>query len=283
MTSHSIAPDGLPYVVPGSIWDGFTEYHDERPPGVSGIFLLRMYGDGSRRFSEYLGTGTPMYQFRARTVLGWEQIGVTFDRPSYLPHGGDIVDYRNSGFLGYDGSLTFDPVNQFIHLNPFKEHAARFAHQLDAAMGHHTLASADERDRMTVHRALSAMIGSAAKRYATWEAIDPEELVIGGVYDGTPLWKRTEEDNIAVDMGLCGQCDIATFARRFLLNADLAEFRRRWRQGIVYAADRTMTPWAPTLFDVAQGTNEDFYDELDDYYARMLTHYDHVIGPAEHR
>ena len=82
-------------------------------------------------------------------------------------------------------------------------------------------------------------------------------------------------------MGLCGQCDIATFARRFRFNADLPEFRRLWRQGIVYIADRTTTPWSPDIFDVAQAPAADYYEELDSFYHLMLEHYDHVVGPAE--
>ena len=41
-------------------------------------------------------------------------------------------------------------------------------------------ASASEADRLTVQRSLSVMIGSAARRYAVWEAIDPQELIVGG-------------------------------------------------------------------------------------------------------
>ena len=41
---------------------------------------------------------------------------------------------------------------------------------------------------------------------------------------------------------------------RFLKHADLPAFRRAWRQGIIYSADRTVTPWAPALFDVATRT-----------------------------
>ena len=103
-------------------------------------------------------------------------------------------------------------------------------------MGHHTLQSAEESDRLTVHRTLSAMIGSAARRYDEWDLVDPEELIIGGTYDGTLLWKRNEQDYIDVDAALCGQCDGATFARRFLKHADLPAFRRAWRQGIIYSS-----------------------------------------------
>ena len=149
-------------------------------------------------------------------------------------------------------------------------------------MGHHTLASADERDRLAVWNTMTAMIGSAARRYAEWNEIDPQELIIGGNFDGTPRWKRDLDQYIAVDEALCGQCDIATFARRFYLNADLAEFARLWRQGIVYRADRATTPWSPEIFDVAQSPHGEFYAELTELYYSMLTHYDHVIGPAEH-
>ena len=33
MTSHNLAPDGLPYVEAGMIWDGVTEYHNRQAPG----------------------------------------------------------------------------------------------------------------------------------------------------------------------------------------------------------------------------------------------------------
>ena len=122
----------LPLVTDGMIWDGVTEYQNVRPPGVSAIFLLRMYGDGTRRFNETLGTGQPMAHLRARTEVGWETIGVCFTNP-YHP-----IQYINLGFLDYDGSLTFEPVNQLTYLNPYKSHAARAAHQLNIAMGSHT-------------------------------------------------------------------------------------------------------------------------------------------------
>ena len=53
----------LPTVIPGMIWDGVTEYQNVAPPGISyyrnGPWLCRMYGDGTRRFSESIGTGRP--------------------------------------------------------------------------------------------------------------------------------------------------------------------------------------------------------------------------------
>ena len=189
-------------------------------------------------------------------------------RPSRLTHSGPASSPTTARSL-------VRSVNQFFYSNAFREHAARFAHQLDAAMGHHTLGSADERERLAVWNTMTAMIGSAARRYAEWNEIDPEALIVGGNFDGTPRWRRDLDDYIAVDEALCGQCDIATFARRFYLKADLTEFARLWRQGIVYRADRTTTPWSPEIFDVAQSPHGEFYDELTAFFylgAFMLEH-----------
>ena len=145
--------------------------------------------------------------------------------------------HRNLSYLAYDGTMSEEYVDQVAYLLDYRAHASRFAHQLDDAMGHYTLASSSEEDRLTVHNALSAMIGSAWRRYDEWDLIDREELIVGGTYDGTPLWKRNLEDYIQIDEALCGQCDASTFARRFLFHADLPAFRRLWRQGIPWTGD----------------------------------------------
>ena len=149
-------------------------------------------------------------------------------------------------------------------------------------MGHHSLQRTEESDRLTVHRTLSAMIGSAARRYDQWELEDPEELIVGGAYDGTLLWKRYEPEYVEIDEALCGQCEAATFARRFLKHADLPAFRRAWRQGIIYSADRSVTPWAPVFFDAATPPAEDYYDALDAAYDGMIDHYDELVGAQDH-
>ena len=107
-------------------------------------------------------------------------------------------------------------------------------------------------------------------------------MILGGVYDGTLLWKRNEADYVQTDAELCGQCAQATFARRFLKKADLPAFRRAWRQGIIYSADRTVTPWAPQLFDVATAPAEDYYDALDIAYETMIDHCDETFGAQDH-
>ena len=262
----------LPLVTNGMIWDGVTEYSDVRPSGLLAVYLLRMYGDGTRRFSERYVSPNPMQDLLRRQALGWDPIGVTLTNPYY---------YLNVGFLAYDGSLSNESVNQYFQVQNFRAHAARFAHQLDAGMGTHTLLSADERDRLIVHQSLSAMIGSAARRYAEWDAIDPEELIVGGEFDGTLLWKhhdRTVQDYIDIDAALCGQCDIDEYAREFFFSADLPAFRRVWRQGLIYSADRTMNPWTPNLFDAAAGNVSDFHEDLDAHFQKMLRHYAQVVA-----
>ena len=165
----------------------------------------------------------------------------------------------------------------------FSAHAARFAHQLDAAMGHHTLTSADERDSLIVLQTLSDMIGSPPGSDTRCGRRPTRiEIVIGGNNDGIPLWKVQKPEYDAIDAGLCGQCDIATYARRFLLAADLPAFRLAHRQGIVNAADRTVTPWGLLPFEIALGDTGEFHVELQDNYAEALHHYDHVVGVQDH-
>ena len=49
------SPADLPFVENGMIWDGVTEYRDEKPPEqLTSIYLLRMVGDGSRRYTDDL-------------------------------------------------------------------------------------------------------------------------------------------------------------------------------------------------------------------------------------
>ena len=267
----------LPFVINGMIWDGVTAYSDALPPGVGIIYLLRMYGDGTRRFSESFGSAFPGQQLLRQQGLGWDPIGVTYANPDHP------TDYRNGGFLQYDGSLSFDPPNQYFELNAFRAHAARFAHQLDAAMGHHTLAAAEERDRLATYNTLADLIGNAWRRFQEWYDIDPQEIISGGNFDGTLLWKRDIDEYRSVHDYLCGECDIATFARRFILNANLDLFRRIYRQGLVYATNRDVTPWEPRFIDVATSPQSSFYEQLRVDYHLALTHYDHVIGVQDVR
>ena len=270
------SPSDLPFVYLGMVWDGVTEYANTLPPDAVGEewWLLRLDDEGRRQIFEERSAGLdPMTRLRARRDLtGWVTIGITNEHA-----------VRKIGwFLGYDGVLSETPVNQIAYTWPYREHTARFAHQLDAAMGHHSLLSAEEEDRLTTLQTLSAMLGSAWIRYNTWDAIDPTELVVGGVNDGLPLWGIDLADYQAIDVAVCGQCDIATFARRFYFHADLAGFRRLWRSGIIYSVDRTATPWTPTLFDVAPPADSDWYGTLNAAYHAALNYYDTVVGPAAH-
>ena len=223
-----------------------------------------------------------MQHFRSLTEDGWVRIGVTSQNPDSYVDGERLTYDEGAGFLNYDGSLSFEAPNQFHQLNPFRAHAARFAHQLDAAMGHHTLYSAEESDRLIVLNTLADLIGNGWRRFEEWGAIDPEELIVGGQFDGTPLWKRDRAEYEGVDAYLCGECDIATFARRFLLRANLDMFRRVYRQGLVYATNRDTTRWEPRFVDVATNPESSFYEQLRVDYHKALSHYDNVIGVQDH-
>ena len=211
--------------------------------------------------------------FGVRTT---SQVSLNSDLSHAIADGNRYLPYPPA-----DGIAVFpveEAVNQVPEVSSFRAHAARFAHQLDAAMGHHTLAAAEERDRLATYNTLADLIGNAWRKFQEWYDIDPQELITGGNFDGTLLWKRDIDEYRSVHDYLCGECDIATFARRFILNANLDLFRRIYRQGLVYATNRDVTPWEPRFIDVATSPQSSFYEQLRVDYHLALTHYDHVIG-----
>ena len=263
--------DPLPFIPAGIIWDGETEYQNTLPPGVNRLSPAHVRGQNPAFQRTYPCGLTNAAVARGKQAAGWEQIGISFQNP------GRFFDI---GFLGYDGVLSFEAVNQWFLLNQFREHASRFAHQLDDALGHHSLASSSEEDRMVTFQTLSSMIGSGWMRYKIWAGTDPEELIIGGNFDGTPLWKRQEPEYVEIDELMCGQCKIATFARRFRFQANLPLFRRLYRSGIIYVANRETTPWEAIIFDVATNPVSTFYDQLEVEYHQALLYYDEIVGAA---
>ena len=145
------------------------------------------------------------------------------------------------------------------------------------------LSASDESDRMVVHQHAVGhdRLRRPQKFARMWREVDPEELIVGGTYDGTPLWKhhaRTVQDYTDIDEALCGQCDLEEYAQEFYFEADLPAFRRVWRQGLIYVADRSTTPWSPVLFDAAPGDVADFHDALDESFHKMLRHYAQVVA-----
>ena len=266
----------LPFVVAGMIWDGDTEYSDLRPPDLAGPYLLRMYGDGTRRFSESYSSSNPMQHLRLLQGRGWNPIGVTFTRPDYP------TEYRGTnGFLHYDGSLSFESANQFFQIKNFREHAARFAHQLQISMGHHTISSMSEANQLTIHQTLSRMIGTAARRYQKWYEIDPIELIDGGTLDEQPLWKSQQADYEETHNKLCGRCEGDFFPVSMALNANLPAFERVNGHGEIYAPDRSTARWQPELMELATDPYDEFYDEIKVHFDLMVNHYLDDIGKQD--
>ena len=186
-------------------------------------------------------------------------------------------------YLDYDGSLTTEPVNQIPYLQTYQRNAAVSAHDLQVTLGTDVMQSATAADYNTVKNTFIHLIGAAWQRYVEWAPVDPEELIIGGNYDGTPLWSRYLADHAATDDALCGTCDIANFARRFYFHANLPLFRRLHRSGIIYSVDRTANPWEARLFAVASQPESQYYDDLDTAYHEALRYYDERIGARLHQ
>ena len=126
---------------------------------------------------------------------------------------------------------TAERVNQVLYLQTYQRNAAVSAHDLQVTLGTDVMQSATADDYNTVKHAFIHLIGAAWQRYVEWAAVDPEELIIGGNFDGTPLWSRNLDDHAATDEALCGTCDIANFARRFYFHANLPLFQRLHRSG----------------------------------------------------
>ena len=271
----------LPLIPAGLIWDGVTEYQDILPPEADpliGVYLLRMVGDGSRRWTEHYASNAPMRDIGRVTSQedAWETIGTTFEHA--------VIFQRTSPiwYLDYDGSLSAEPVNQVPYLLTYQRNAAVSAHDLQVTLGTDVMQSATDDDYQTVKHSFIHLIGAAWQRYVEWATVDPEELIVGGNYDGTLLWRRYLDDHAATDAALCGTCDIANFARRFYFHANLPLFRRLRRSGIIYSVDRTANPWAATIFAVASQPESQYYDDLDTAYHQALRYYDENVGALLH-
>ena len=125
-----------------------------------------MYGDGTRRYSEVGHLTVPvMAFFNEKADDGWEQIGIAVY--------GSGAEYNPIGFLGYDGSMSLEPVNQMYDIVRYREHAARYAQQLNVSLSTELFTDALPADKLIVKQVMQALIGSSARRYAVWETVDP--------------------------------------------------------------------------------------------------------------
>ena len=108
MPSHE-----LPFIYPGMVWDGVTEYQNTEPSrnwvSFNGSWLVRLTGDGSRRIIESQGIGMLLCsRFRSLTEDGWVRISVLRMRirvPSLWTEN-PFSTTTGYGFLNYDGTLS---------------------------------------------------------------------------------------------------------------------------------------------------------------------------------
>ena len=264
------SPTDLPFVENGMIWDGATEYQDVLPPDAPllSVYLLRMVGDESRRYTDYRATANPMRDLLRWRRDGWGIIGVTF------VDGGSFLINNPIAYLDYDGSISATPVNQVPYTNHFFERISTFAHDLDDAMGHWTLQSATEEDRMAAYNTIRDMIAFAADKFDVFAAIDPLERIIGGNNDGRLLWKHGLPEALEVFEQVCGNCERKTLLRQVVMNANLPLLRRLYRSGIIYSIDFDLTPWGAQIFGVATDPRSQFYEDLIARYIQLIHYFD---------
>ena len=238
---------------PGTIWDGITEYRRCSPvQGWQVSYLLRMYGDGTRRFSEFSATAVP----RTRTARSdgrnrdGRQIGVIL----YVGPMLDITCKRWISRLRWHAD-SLEPVNQTFYTNNFRAHAARYAQHLNATLGFdvHSRQRTSGND-WSSNKLLSALLGSAQRSYNTWDEDDPYGT------DRPAVQLRRDVQVEAVRAALqghsrqrcVGSASLTYTRRNSYFEADLAAFKSLWRQGIIYSSNHDTTPWSPKIFDVLQ-------------------------------
>ena len=261
------------------------------------VVIVRLSSDGSRRViddgSMKIATGTPTWEAARDFYLGfWPDSPIVFWGLNNAVISLDSALYRaarDGWYLPYppaDGVPVYpveEPVNQVPLLSLYQRNAAVSAHDLQVTLGTDVMQSATAADYNTVKNAFIHLIGAAWQRYVEWATVDPQELILGGNYDGTLLWRRYLDDHAATDDALCGTCDIANFARRFYFHANLPLFRRLHRSGIIYSVDRTANPWEASIFAVASQPESQYYDDLDTAYHEALRYYDERIGARLHQ
>ena len=177
-----------------------------------------------------------------------------------------------------------NPSTRFPTSQRYRRNAAVSAHDLQVTLG--TGRDAECPPPTTTIQSKNTffhLIGAADQRYVEWEKVDPQELIIGGNYDGTLLWKRHLDYYAETDEALCGTCDIANYARRFYFHANLPLFRRLHRSGIIYSVDRSANPWEADIFAVATQPESQYYDDLDTAYHEALRYYDENVGARLHQ
>ena len=262
--------------------------------GTTQYLIVRLAPDGSRRAIDAvrvdLGSSTPTWEVARDLWLGrwnndpamfWGEYDSFFRDRIRAGAGNQFMPYPPAD--GIPVEPVDDPVNQIPYLQRYQGNAAVSAHDLQVTLGNDVMDSATADDYHTVKHTFFHLIGAAWLRYVEWAAVDPEEIIMGGNYDGTPLWKRNLDEHAGTDAALCGTCDVANFARRFYFHADLPLFRRLNRSGIVYSVDRSANPWSATIFAVATQPQSQYYDDLDTAYHEALRYYDENVGAALHQ
>ena len=121
----------LPFVIPGMIWDGVTEYQNVRaswnfgPEGNLGSVVCTAMAPGA-----LVRAGVQQAQW---LICGSGQNSGD-GKASASPLSSHTITV-NTGFLHTMARYRTNPLTRCTMLNKFFAHASRFAHQLDAVNG----------------------------------------------------------------------------------------------------------------------------------------------------
>ena len=262
------------------------------------VGLLLMAGDGSRyivralalhveqtleaellQWQKKFGTQYPNLYMRYWGTAPGDEV----ERSQYLPYlsAADTVDNRPSSVP--------DPVNQIPDLLIWKAYTARFAHDLDWGAGVQTALNYSAADREVLWNWGRALIGIVWSTLATWEAIDPNPAVTVD----PPAWRAARPGVLSHVEQLCFECEVGSFPRMFLQNADLPAFRNKYAGGQLHGTDRTGEKWVPgMLLDQVSGLPRltepqarikiaQFFEGHKTDFLKALAYWDSTVGHLE--
>ena len=266
-------------------------------PGDFVTFVL-LSADGARRLHEGVSARLDNQADVHQVFNQVQQLRWRYPPFVVLYGGGGETLFKDGWYLPYfavDGTVTVlpaqqeTPVNQLPDLFLWKPYVARFAHDLDLGTSLQTALNYSAADREVLWNWGRALIGIVWSTLATWEAIDPNPAVTVD----PPAWKLARPGVLSHVEQLCLECEIGSFPRMFLQNADLVAFRNKYAGGQLHGTDRTGTQWVPgMLLDQVSGLPRltepqarikiaQFFEGHKTDFLKALAYWDSTVGHLE--
>ena len=211
------------------------------------------------------------------------------------------------GYLGYDGSLQDDPVNQWANGEMWMKACGVFASHMSAFRGDDLmLAQADTYDigHALVHSDVSilrtkvtfwwgrALNGEACRQLAHYMppgtiVNDPEiglNPIITATTPADENWKIAEATIAGIMAIICDDCQGFNILRRFQRKCQPLEFLTSLNNGMVIAPDFSEDEWRPrsivrNFSFLNRADRIEIHNELMEWNGRALTYFDENIAP----